>query len=297
MARYAIGVDVGGTKTSAAAISDDGTIVGNILRIPTLAERPRQEVEARLFQVIEKTLRSDSITAEQILGIGVGTPGPLDLDSGTILDPWNLPTLHYYPLKQRLEQQFGLPVFVDNDANCFALGEAYFGQAKNMSVSIGITLGTGLGCGIVIDGKIFQGATGTAAEIWITPYLDGNFEDILSGRGLVKLYQQITGQKKTAPEIEQAAQQGEKKALEVWQQFGYHLGILLAYLINCIDPEVIVIGGSISKAFELFKGKMRETVMQNICPKPRENLKVFCTQLGEKANIFGAARLVFENRR
>ncbi len=293
--KVALGVDVGGTKISAALVSETGELLSDVYRTTTEANRSRSEVEANLFRCLDEVLQNSRVRREEILGIGMGLPGPLDSNRGILLTPNNLPTWHNYPVAKRVAEAFGLPVRINNDANVFALGEAVFGSAKNLDIVVGLTLGTGFGCGIVLDGKIFEGATGTAGEIFLSPYNGSQFEEIISGRGLAQIYERQSGQKIIGPEIESRARLGEEAALAAWNEFGFHLGRIMAHMVNFLDPDAFVIGGSISHAFDLFEGEMRRQVFENINPRPREHLKILRSRLGEEAAIFGAAALILEN--
>ena len=170
----AIGVDLGGTKIRAGVVNDSGQILGAAVKVATGAHEPAEEIMQRMIGAINKALANAGLTVEKVIGIGIGSPGPLDLTKGIILNSGNLPTLNNYKLKSRIRKEFSLPVKVNNDANCFALGEAFFGAVKRIKQAVGVTLGTGFGCGLIINGRIYDGATGTAAEIDMCPYLDGN---------------------------------------------------------------------------------------------------------------------------
>ncbi|MCU0644607.1 MAG: ROK family protein, partial [bacterium] len=201
-------------------------------------------------------------------GIGIGSPGPLDLEKGIILEAPNLPTLHFFPLRKRLENYFQKPVKINNDGNCFVLGEAWFGAAQHASIVCGLTLGTGCGCGIVMNRKIFAGATGTAAEIWCAPYLDSTVEEYGSAKSIRRIYKQLSGKDSEAKLIYDLASKGEKMALNAWSEFGFHVGKIVAVMVNILDPDVVVIGGS------------------------REHLKIQKSSLEENAGLLGAAALL-----
>ncbi len=290
--KYAIGVDVGGTKTSAVLISELGELIGDIQKSPTQADRSTREVEENISTPIRQILENSPVSLKSILGIGMGLPGPLDAKAGILLTPNNLPSLHNYQVQERMQQRFGLPVKINNDANVFALGEAIFGYGRGSNVLIGLTLGTGFGCGIVINQKIFEGATGTAGEIWLSPYGDSMFEEYISGRGLARVYEKYSGEKVIGPEIESRARLGQEAAIKSWEEFGRHLGIIISHMVNFLDPDAIIIGGSISHAFDLFISSLKETLYKNINPKPGEHVKVLQSKLGEEAAMFGAAGLI-----
>jgi glucokinase len=290
--KIVVGIDFGGTKIKFGLVLENGTILGETLTIPTDSSRRGDEIVGSMIEGIERIVQDSELSIQKIKGIGIGSPGPLDLKKGIILKAPNLPTLHFFPLKQTLENYFNLPVAINNDANCFVLGEACFGSAKNASIVCGATLGTGFGFGIVIDRNIFEGSTGTAAEVWRSPYADRNFEDYGSARAIIRVYQQITDQELDAKEIFILAQENDQDALAAWTEFGVHLGKILAIITNVLDPDIIVIGGSVSHAWQFFYNSLIENLHENINQAPRENLQVVRAALGDNAGLMGAAALL-----
>jgi len=293
--KYVIGVDLGGTKISTGIMSRQGDILGKAVTIPTDANKPRKKILGNIKKSINTALNSAKITIGSISGVGIGSPGPLDIERGIILTPQNLPNLHYCNIKQEIQSVYSLPVYANNDANCFVLGECCFGAGKGAKIACGLTLGTGLGCGIVINGKIFAGATDTAAEIWCSPYLNGNFEDYISGRGIQKIYKNKSLRIAYPAEIAKWAEGGDVDAKLAWNEFGKHLGFVLSYIVNLIDPELIILGGSISNAYELFYQTMEKSLRENINPRPRETVKVVKAKLGDISGVIGAASLALSN--
>ena len=286
------GVDFGGTKIKFGLVLEDGNILGETLTLPTESDRRDDEIVGTMIEGIERTVQDSDLSIQQVAGIGIGSPGPLDLKQGLILEAPNLPTLHNFPLKQTLENYFNLSVAINNDANCFVLGEACFGSAQNASIICGATLGTGFGFGIVINRRIFEGSTGTAAEVWCSPYADRNFEEYGSARAIIRIYQQITDQKLDAREIFSLAQENDQDAVATWSEFGVHLGKILAIIANLLDPDVIVIGGSVSHAWQFFYNSMIENLYKNINQAPKDHLKVVRAALGDNAGLLGAAALL-----
>ena len=286
------GIDFGGTKIKFGLVLESGKILGDTLTLATESARRGDEIVGTMIEGIERVVHDSDLTIQQIAGIGIGSPGPLDLKNGIILEAPNLPTLHHFPLKQTLENYFNLSVAINNDANCFVLGEACFGSAQNASIICGATLGTGFGCGIVINHRIFEGSTGTAAEVWCSPYTDRNFEEYGSARSITRIYQQITDQKMNAKEIYTLAQENDQDAIAAWTEFGLHLGKILAIIANLLDPDVIVIGGSVSHAWHFFYNSLVENLHKNINQAPKNHLKVVRAALGDNAGVLGAAALL-----
>jgi glucokinase len=212
---------------------------------------------------------------------------------GIILNTPNLPTLRNCPLKQKIEDHFKVPVLVNNDANCFVLGEAFWGAGKGVNIVCGVTLGTGFGCGIVFGKKIFSGSTGTAAEVWNSPYQDLNFEEFGAARGVVKAYKELAGEKMSSLEIYNRAKSGDETAMKAWHEYGVHLGKIIAIMVNFLDPDVFVIGGSVSNAFTFFEKSMIQNAHKHINPIPRQHLSILHATLGNDAGVLGAAAQLF----
>lgn len=287
-----VGIDFGGTKIKFGLVDQKGRVLGEPMTLPTESNRNAYAIVKTMIEGIERTVQNAGLSLNQIEGIGIGSPGPLDLAKGIILEAPNLPTLHFFPLKQHLEEHFQKPVEINNDGNCFVLGEACFGVARDAAIVCGLTLGTGCGCGIVMNRKIYAGATGTAAEIWCAPYLDSNVEEYGSAKSIRRIYKQLAGKDSEAKAIFDLALKGDKMAVRAWSEFGFHVGKIVAVMVNILDPDVVVIGGSVSNAWEFFHEALIETANQNITKAPREHLKIEKSSLGEDAGLLGAAALL-----
>ena len=287
-----LGVDLGGTKISCGIISTRGELLGKPFTILTGGKDSEKAIINRIFNAIEKALGLARLKIKDISGIGIGATGPLDMKEGLILECPFLPTLNYFPLRQTIHEKFKLPVFLDNDANCFTLGECFFGAGREYEIILGYTLGTGLGCATVINNRIFHGATQHACEIWSSPYRDETIEDFVSGRGLSRIFNEFSGEKKSALEIAELAYAGGTSAQKTWESFGEHLAYAVSWGINTIDPGIVILGGSIANAFDLFAPAMERFLRKYLCPLPAEKTKVIKTQLGDHAGLVGAACLV-----
>jgi glucokinase len=157
-------------------------------------------------------------------------------------------------------------------------------------------LGTGIGCAVILEKKILNGSTCTAGEIWLSPYQSGIIEDFVSGGGVSKIYRSISGRDKTSVEVYNLALEGDIDALQTWKEFGSLLAVPISWSINLIDPEVVILGGSITAAWPFFKDSMEEHLRKWICPVPAQRTKVIPAKLGDNAGFIGAACLVIENR-
>jgi glucokinase len=290
-----IGVDLGGSKIMTGAINAEGKVLCPPVKVPTGGTDPMERIVKRITDSVNQTMSRLKVSIKDIKGIGIGSTGPLDIDKGIILECPQLPTMNFFPLRKAIEKYFGIPVFVNNDANCLILGECVFGAGANKRSVVGFTLGTGIGCAIVLNKKVFNGSTGTAAEIWPSPYQSGTIEDFISGAGVSRIYKSISGIEKSSLEVYDLAVKGNDQAIQTWKEFGAHLAVPLSWSINLIDPDIIIIGGSISAAYEFFKNSMEENVKKWVCPVPAEKTKVVLAKLGDYAGFIGAACLVIEN--
>jgi glucokinase len=289
-----IGVDVGGTKIQAGAIDPHGKILCEPVTIDTEGKDESEKIFARITDSIDKIIKNPVLKPADIIGIGMGVTGPLDTASGTILECPQLPTMHFYALKDKIYEKFRIPVFMDNDANALLLGESIWGAGKDYRTTLGFTLGTGLGCALIIDKKLFTGVNGMAGEIWPSPYKDGTIEDIVSGNGISSTYLCLSDKLKTAREISQLAIMGDSDAIETWNIFGGALAFALAWGINMVDPDIVILGGSIANSIDLFYDSMNKSLRKFICPVPADKTKVVKASLGDKSGFIGAAALVIQ---
>ena len=256
-----IGIDLGGTKIEAVALDRTGREVAK-LRIPT----PKDDYRATILAIVDLVKQLEEEVGETG-SIGVGTPGAIAPATGLIKNA-NSICLIGQPLNRDLEQALGRPVRLENDANCFALSEATDGAAAGDKVVFGVILGTGVGGAIVIDGKLVTGCNAIAGE-WghnPLPWPDaqerrapacycgqhGCIETFLSGAGLERDYAAMNGDKRSASEIAQQAQEGDKPAATILSRYEDRLARSLASIINVLDPEVIVLGGGVSKIDRLY---------------------------------------------
>ena len=233
----------------------------------------------------------NSFNCNELIGIGVACPGPLDSKKGIILDTPNLLLLKNINLKNELESRTSLPVWVENDANLFALGE-WKKQEKKVYVFGAVTLGTGLGFGIIINEKIFSGGNGMAAEYAISPLDHGNWETHISISGIENMALKNICKKLTPKELYDLASSGDNNAQNIWNEFGVHLGLAMSHFVNMIDPQMISIGGGVSKAFKFFSKSMKSTII-NHCPSYVKNeIDIFESKHKELSAQIGAALLL-----
>ena len=285
MSKKIIGIDIGGTTFSSSLFDEDLNLVKTSQKELISNINSTDELLGLLAQQI------NNFNCDELIGIGVACPGPLDSNKGIILDTPNLKLLQNINLKNELEFRTSLPVWIENDANLFALGE-WKKQEKKTSVFGAVTLGTGLGFGIIINEKIFSGGNGMAAEYAISPLNHGNWETHISISGIENMSLKKIHKKLTPKELYDLASSGDINAQKIWDEFGAHLGLAISHFINMIDPQMISIGGGVSKAFKFFSNSMKSTIRHN-CPSYVKNgIDIFESKHKELSAQVGAALLL-----
>jgi glucokinase len=272
-----IGVDLGGTNIR-AGITEDGVITA-VKQIFLTDKESLQKTLSQLTAIIRSLLRPE------VKGIGIGVPSVVDIKNGIVFDVVNIPSWQRVELKKILEAEFKIPVFVNNDVNCFALGEHQYGQAKSFSSFVALALGTGLGAGIIINDFLYSGNNCGAGEIGSLPYLDSNYEFYTSSSFFEAIHST------TALKAHNAALRGEKEALKIWNEYGFHLGNVMKAVVYTYDPEAIILGGSISKAYPFFEDAMKKALSDFQFPETIKRLKILKSNV-ENIALLGAAALV-----
>jgi glucokinase len=324
---YAVGVDLGGTQTKAALVSEDEGAILKTARTPTPAENGPDAVLDAVAASIERVIEALPEGAA-LDGIGVGCPGAVSLDRRTVRRPPNLPGWRDVDLPAALLPRLspeavgllapGAPILAENDANVAALGSAFYGSGQPYSSFVMVTLGTGVGGAIVHENRLFRGATGSAGEIghvsidYEGPYarsgVAGAIEAYLGHRFLTRhaRYQLLNeptclhetagfGLKDLDPvALHRAAMTGDKAALDFFKWAGHKLGVVLGGLVNTLDIRVFVVGGGVSAAGDVLLDPVRESLVRFTMPALREGLAVVQETRGNAVAVQGAARLVFE---
>lgn len=275
----AIGVDLGGTNVRCGLVEDEKII--NLLAKSINSSGTEIEVLNDIFLLL------DDLVTDDIEGIGIGVPSVVDVENGIVYDVYNIPSWKSVPIKNILEKRYNKPVYVNNDANCFALGEKYFGKAKKYNNIVGLIIGTGLGAGIIINGKLYNGTNCGAGEFGMIPFKDDILEHYCSGYFFKKKYD-ITGE-----ELYNLAVSKDEFALNVFREYGKNLGEAIKIILYAIDPEIIVMGGSVSKSFKYFKDALFETISDFGYPKSLEKLKIEVSDVANVA-ILGAVGLLMD---
>lgn len=271
-----IGIDLGATNVRVARIE-----YGEIAMLSTEVIA-RSEEPDKLIDQIKRMIAS--VITEKVQGIGIGVPSVVDPEKGIVYNVQNIPSWKAVPLKDILEREFKVLVFINNDANCFVLGEKYFGQGINEKSIVGLILGTGFGAGLVMNGSLVSGENCGAGEVGMLPYKDSIFEEYCSGQ-FFEIHKKSNGQK-----VFEAAVQGNKRSIAMYQEFGTHLGNAIKAVMYAYDPGLIVLGGSVKNAYHFFKEAMHTAMADFAYPKSLENLKIRISEIDQVA-VLGAAAL------
>ncbi|MGN0228729.1 MAG: ROK family protein [Muribaculaceae bacterium] len=272
-----IGIDLGGTNIRVGAVSN-GKIVRKA-QVPTPRTTNPDEVVDAIVDLIRQVAESDVIE-----GIGIGVPSVVDWEKGIVYNVMNIPSWKEVHIKDILESEFGVPVAVNNDANCFALGEKMYGAARLYDDVVGITLGTGVGAGLIFDGRLYSGRNTAAGEVCSLPYLDSDYEHYCSSGFFVT-------KGTSGRDAALLASAGNAEIQPVWQEFGGHVANLVKAVLLAYDPQAIVFGGSIAKAFKHFEKPMMQSLQSFMYPNMVQRLKIFVSELDDVA-IYGASALV-----
>lgn len=318
-ARYFLCLDIGGTKTSGALFDRDGTIVRDHVRVvPSRTFEGEEAVYRNVAAVAERVLSDCGVPLGDVRGIGIGSPGPLDSRKGVII---HAPLMGWknFPLVERMVRDFGRPVRLDNDGNLGALAEQRRGVAKGLSNVLYMTVSTGCGGGMILNGELYRGTHDGAGEVGhlsIDPEglpcpcgSRGCFELYASGTALLRTMREdmLRGVRSRAfeaaghrPEnlsgalLSRAAAEGDEYALCLYRKEGYYLGVGIANLFNLCDPEAIVLGGGVTKAREFFAGTLMETLRER-CIHPVREDSVRYSEMNDRVVLYGAYHLIREH--
>lgn len=309
--KSAIGVDIGGTNIKAVHISQEGKIISSIIEpTPSAREGSSEKIKGILMKIFEGICKNNDIS-----GIGFGIAGLIDRKNGAVIESPNIPLINGFPVKDIFEREFSLPVVVENDANTYAYGEKWIGTGKNFDNFAVLTLGTGLGGGIIYKGELFEGAA-EIGHMVIEP--EGRFctcggfgclESYASGRAIIdrvisslergiesKLIKCCDGNfYKITPELVfKTALEGDNLSREVFREFGRYLGIGIANLVNIFSPEAVILGGGLIGAWDLFIEELQKELLKRGLKPLSNNVKILKATLKEDGGSIGAAGLIFK---
>jgi glucokinase len=314
---YALGMDLGGTKILASVVSSEGIIVAEA-KLKTKPKEGPDAVIERMIRAARKALEKGGIELKDVLGMGVGAPGPVDPESGIVYHPPNLSGWNEVALGPRLAENLGIPAFVDNDVNLGTLGEHALGAGQGTTDMVGVFVGTGVGGGLILDGKLRSGFRHAAAEVGHTIVLAdgpvcgcgkrGCLESVASrtaidrdirlgiAAGRQSLIPDLTGghlDRLTSGVLAKAWQQGDPLVTEILTKARWYLGLLTASIVNLIDPEMVVLGGGVIEALgEEFLDPLRVIARQYFIQQAdADRVQIVTARLGDDAGVLGAAVL------
>ena len=313
MSKVVLGVDLGGTAIKTAIVSRDKKVLSKSSR-PTNADGGPDAVLDTIAQGVQELIDTAEIAHEDIIAIGVGSPGPLNWQTGIVYETPNLPGWHNVPLVDELEERTGLRALLDNDANAACYGEFWLGAGQGAQSLAVLTLGTGIGGGIVINGKLLRGIDGTAAELGHLKIQRDGRRCGCGARGCLEAYASVTGMVRTAVEgleagkpstlnalcksnheniagkmIAQSAEAGDDFARWVFKETATWLGLGIASLINLQNPERIILCGGMVAAGDLLFDTARQVAQENAFDVPAKRCQILPAGLGEDAGVIGAA--------
>jgi glucokinase len=307
------GIDLGGTKILTLVADADGRVAGSA-RLPTMAAQGPAAVVARMVESVAAAAGEARVEVKDLQGCGVSAPGPIDVDDGVITDPPNLPGWHNAPLAEELRERLGISVRLENDANCGAIGEHQFGAGRGFRHMVYLTVSTGIGGGIIIDDRLYAGASGAAGEIGhmavaIAPDSPrcgaghpGCLEAFASGTAIANRAADLIAAgglprtarlaERTPPlsaeEVYQAGVEGEAEAMAIIQSAGRYLGIGLASIINIFNPQAIIIGGGLVNLGEALLGPAIEIARARSFAQPFVDVRIVEAELGDRSAALGA---------
>ena len=310
---FVFAADLGGTHLRVATVDRNGKIYCRQMQPTPQAEKPN-EIVRTLIDAVHGCERQTAELGGVLSAVSVVVPGTVNLAEGVVVKAPNVPCLDGFRLAAALESELDWPVVLENDANAAAIGEMWRGAGQGHRALICVTLGTGVGGGIILDGKLWRGADGSAGEIGhmgVDPF--AGVACMCGSRGCLEVYASATAivrmtrearprypnsilhntEDLTSAKIYQAGREGDELAIEVFRRMGVYLGIGLASLINVLNPEIVVIGGGLSNGWELFEKHMYQQVLERAFPIPARRVKIVRAQCGDDAGLLGAARLAF----
>ena len=301
-----IGVDVGGTNIKLGLVASSGKIIAKTnLATKTYAHRPRHLINA-LVAAIRTLLQENGKTIKDIAGIGIGLPGLIDVAKGNVIFMPNVPGWKNIPLRRIVQSKLRLPVYMDNDVNLVALGEWKLGAGKGYRNLVCITLGTGVGGGLVLNGELYRGEGFVAGEIGHVPLNEqgpecncggiGCFERYVGNRTLVSKAAKMFNNKNIRIEdVFALADRGDVRAVRFWRETATHIGNALVGVINLLNPRLIVIGGGVANNYKFMEKTIKKVIRRRALKIQRNMVRIVRARLGDEAGILGADILVKES--
>ena len=318
-AKTILGADIGGTKLATVLATPDGEI-RHKMRLPTEAERGAEHGVARLISMLRRNLNETGTDPADVIGIGVACGSPMDAQRGIILGPPNLQSWNPVPIKAILESEFGIYTQLENDANAGALAEWLYGAGRGVRNVVYMTMGTGIGGGLILDGRLYRGSNGNAGEVGHMRVVDrdgprcgcgkrGCLEAFCSGPSIARrtrealagtgesMIVQLAGSLEavSAEHLFAAARQGDGLALHLVDETAHYMGVGLANIIQAINPQVIVLGTIATQQGDFFLDRVRAVVRQETWPQMAKVVEIFPSPLGDRVGDYAAVSVILQH--
>ena len=298
--KYSAGIDLGATNIKAGLILGNKILAKKV--VPTAGFPSREKLINALCEQINQLLKQTGVSKNNLAGIGIGVPGPVDSIRGIARYFPNIKGWHNVELKKILQKKTGLPVFIDNDANLMTLAEGRLGAAKGKKNVIGITLGTGVGGGILVNGCLYRGSSLSAGEIGHMPINEQGPSCACGGKACLERYvgnkyilekaRKAFGNNITLEELSSLANRGNNQAIKIWRDTAGHLAVCLSGVVNFFNPEAIVIGGGVASCGKILFEAIKQGIKERAMPTQARIVQVLKAKLGNDAGMLGAALLV-----
>lgn len=323
---YVVGVDLGGTKILAAVVDRKGRILGEAKR-PTMPAVDADEIVKRLAKTVRESIKEAGVPTKTVLAVGIGAPAPVDPQTGFVFHPPNIPMLRDFPLGERLSEALGVPVFVGNDVNVGTIGEHALGAGRGTKDMVGIFVGTGVGGGVILDGRLRSGFRDSAGEVGhMVVGFKGQSDEPICGCGrpgcleayasrtaiereiragiaagretiVTELMEKSGKDRITSGLLAKALTQGDPLVTEVLQRATTYLSVLVATIVNFLDPEMVVFGGGVTEALGelLLEPIRRDAPRWYIQKSDADKVRIVAAELGDHAGVLGAATIARQN--
>ncbi len=299
--KYIIGIDLGGTYIKLGLLDSEYRILDKQV-LHTARFIKKESLILAITDSIKSFIAAQQLKAKDTLGVGIGLPGPIDSQRGIVRFLPNIPGWHNVPLRAILTRKIRIPVFIDNDANLMALAEYKIGAAKGSINAVCITLGTGVGGGLIINGRLFRGSCFAAGEVGHMPINEEGpvcnchgracLERYIGNRRILQTVKKNFKKDLSLEELSDLAKRGNTKAIHIWQETGKKIGVALTSVVNLLNPDCIVIGGGVAKAGKILFDSIGTTVKTRAMKTHGQHVKILKAKLGEDSGIIGAAILV-----
>jgi len=301
--KYIIAIDLGGTNLKVALLDKDYNIKDKEV-LSTRSFMEKDDLILGIVYSVNRFIKYNNLNKDQIYGVGLGLPGPVDARVGIVHFFPNIPGWREVKLRDILKKELNLPVFIDNDAKLMALAEYKLGAAKGLYNVLCMTLGTGIGGGIIINGKLYRGFNNAAGEVGHLPINEkgaycncgsaGCLEAYVGNRRIINQARKVFKRKITLEELSMLAAKGNRLAIGVWRKTGEHIGFALSGVLNLLNLDAVVIGGGVANAGSPLFDSIKDTIRMQAMSVQAKRVKIVKAKLGNEAGLIGAAIMVRE---